>query len=137
MSSSRPPFIDASFAADLLGLQTADVLDLVASGKLASLGGKDRNPFVRTAQVEALAKEMGRDLSEPAAKKRATQNPVKRIELRLRHDARWSEVAEEDIAAWTRGLDDSSRQAARKVAEAAVNRLQLVLAATEQSTERD
>lgn len=126
MTGPRSPFIDASFAAELLGLQTVDVLDLIAAGKLASMGGKDRNPFVRTAQVEQLAREMGRDLDEPPAKRRASQNPVRRIELRLRHDTRWSDVSEADIRLWARSLDEHSRTAARSIAKTALDKLHML-----------
>ena len=137
MSSNQAPFIDASFAAELLGVQTADILDLIASGKLARLGGKDRNPFVRTSQVEALAKELGKGLEEPPVKRRASQNPVRRVELRLRHDTRWNEVTDADLAAWARSLDESGRRAAKQVAERTSERLRCALVALEASDASD
>lgn len=127
MTSNKYPFVDAVFAAELLGVQTADVLEWIASGRLSSFGGKDRNPFVRTGEVEALARELGRDLTPPPAKRRATQNPVRRVELRIRHDTRWSDVSEEDIRAWARELDGPTRIASQKVAATAVDRLRRIL----------
>lgn len=134
MGIKKSPFIDATFAAELLGVQTIDVLDFIAAGKLTSYGGKDRNPFVQTVQVEQLAAEMGRDPAvQPSVRKRASQNPVRRVELRLRHDARWSDVSDEDIRVWARGLEPHTRVAARKIATTAVEGLQHVLSILDKS----
>lgn len=127
MSARRPPFIDASYAAELLGVQARDVLDWVEAGRLSRFGGKDQNPFLRTAEVERLASELGVDLSRPPVRRRASQNPVRRVELRIRHDAKWSEISAEDITAWARELDQHTRAAARQVAETAMQRLNQVL----------
>jgi len=121
------PFVDATFAAEMLGVPVADVLQWVADGRLTSYGGKERNPFLRTVQVEELGREMGRDPAEPPVRRRASQNPVRRVELRLRHDAKWSDVSEEDLQAWLREADAPSRAAAEKVARTAVDRLNRML----------
>jgi hypothetical protein len=128
MTINRFPFVDATYAAELLGVQPADILDWIAAGRLQTFGGKERNPFVRTAQVEELARELGRDINQPPAKKRASQDPVRRIELRLRHDSRWTDVTDADLQSWARGLDSYSRAAARQVATTALDRLKHVLA---------
>lgn len=131
--AAKFPFIDASFAAELLDVQTADILQWIAEGKLTAFGGKERNPFVRTAQVEALARELGREVKQPSTKRRAADNPVRRVELRLRHDARWNDVSEADIEAWVRDSDQPSRGAARQVAEATLAKLRRLLEALEKS----
>jgi len=121
--STKFPFVDASFAAEILGVQTSDILDLIDSGRLKAYGGKERNPFVRTADVEALAGELGRETVQPPAKRRAADNPVRRIELRLRADSRWADVTDDDLTAWIRLQDEHSVTAARKVAETAMARI--------------
>jgi hypothetical protein len=122
-NTARPPFVDASYAAELLGVNTIDVLDWVEEGKLNAYGGAPRNPFVRMSEIESLGKELGRDLSEPPTKRRATQNPIRRVELRIRHDAKWSEVNAEDIRSWARGLDASMKQGALQVVTTSLDRL--------------
>ena len=123
MDAVKFPFVDASFAAELLGVQTADVLSWIAEGKLQTFGGKERNPFVRTTQLEALAREMGKELGEPAKKRRAADNPVRRVELRIRHDAKWSEITDTDLQAWLREQDPSSLAAAKRVVDTTTERL--------------
>ena len=110
-------------AAELLGVQIADVLDWVAAGKLQTYGGKERNPFLRTTQVEELARELGRELGQPAAKRRQADNPVRRVELRIRADARWADIADSDFEAWVREQDTHALSAARHVAETARDRI--------------
>jgi len=127
MTINKFPFVDASFAAEMLGVQTADVLDFITEGKLQAYGGKERNPFVRTAQVEQLARDLGRELGPPAPKRRAADNPVRRVELRLRADARWADIRDEDIEAWARDQDEHARAAARSVAETTGSRLARVI----------
>lgn len=127
MTSVRPAFVDASYAAELLGVTTPDVLEWITEGKLTTFGGSPRNPFVRLSQVEILAQELGRDISQPPAKRRASQNPVRRVELRIRHDARWSEITDDDILAWAKGLDEATRAASLRVVSTAIERLRRVL----------
>lgn len=125
---TKYPFIDTAFAAEMMGVPQSQILEWIAEGKLKSYGGKERNPFIRSADVEMLASELGRTLSTKK-ESRAAQNPVRRIQLRLRADARWNEVSETDIAEWARETDLSSRAAAAKVARAAIERLSALLAA--------
>ena len=133
MTDSKFPFVDASFAAEMLGVQTADILDWINEGRLHAYGGKDRNPFVRTAEVQELAATLGKELDRPPAKRRAADNPVRRVELRLRHDARWSDIAERDIESWAREQDAHGLAAARTVAETALDRLSRIIDAVEKS----
>jgi len=106
-----------------------EVVDLAASGKLRTFGGKPSNPFFRSADVAALAQELGiGDLHEPKRVKSASA----RVHARLTADSRWAEVSDEDISQWAARADDSRRQAGRKVAVAARKRLETVLKALDQ-----
>jgi hypothetical protein len=133
MTATKYPFVDASFAAELLGVQPADILEWIASGRLKTFGGKDKNPFVRTAEVEALASELGRELGAIVPKRRAADNPVRRVELRIRHDARWTDITAADIEAWRREQDDHSLAAARSVAQTGRERLEQIIAVIDDS----
>jgi hypothetical protein len=124
---TRFPFIDAVHAAELLGVDRADILEWIRQGRLASYGGKEQNPFVRTTDIERLATELGYTLASEQPKRRGTQDPVKRVQLRITADARWANVAPEDIDHWVRSLDESARNAARQVAKTAIARLEYVL----------
>lgn len=122
---STPAFIDSVHAAELLRTTQDAVLDLVKEGRLRTYGGRASNPFVRSADVLALAPQLGvQEGSEPA---RRTKSPSARVRTRLTADARWSEVSEQDIRDWAARADPASKQAARKAAVLARERLQSVL----------
>ncbi|HZT97158.1 MAG TPA: hypothetical protein VFB34_10015 [Chloroflexota bacterium] len=126
MTDTRYPFVDATFAAEMLGVGLDEILTWVQEGRLKTYGGKDRNPFLRTVELKTLADELGHT-PQPAASRRAADNPVKRVGLRIRADARWSQVSPEDIRRWTRETDDASKRAAVTVAETAMDRLRTLL----------
>lgn len=122
---STPVFIDAIHAAELLHVTQDAVLDLVSEGKLRTYGGRTGNPFMRSADVMALAPELGVDAeSEPP---RRVKSASARVRARLTADSRWAEIAEADIRDWARRADPSTRQAARKSAVTARERLETVL----------
>jgi hypothetical protein len=127
VSPARFPFIDATQAAELVGVPRSEVLDWIAQGRLASFGGKVQNPFVRRADLERLARDVGLTLHDEVPRGSRSKNPSRRVQLRITADARWSEVAPEDIEAWARELETVERIAARRVAETALARLQHVL----------
>jgi len=122
---STPVFIDAAYAADLLHVTPDDILDLVRTGQLRTYGGRSSNPFLRSADVLALAG----DVAAPAEETRGRQkSPAARVRQRLTADARWGDVSVEDIEEWARRADPVTRQAGRKTAETALSRLQRLLA---------
>jgi len=132
--SSKYPFIDAAFAAEMMGVAQSEILEWIEQGRLQSYGGKERNPFVRTADVERVASELGRTLGtgKPG---RSSHNPVRRIQLRLRSDSRWSELSTSDIGEWFNQSDAASRNAGAKVARLAVERLNALIALVDQEKE--
>lgn len=127
MSQSQPlpPFIDSVHAAELLGVSTDTVLDWVQAGRLSALGGKASNPFLRSADIQALAAELG--LETQADGKKRVKSASAKVQTRLTADARWSDVSPEEIRDWASRADTARRQAARKAAETAMERLQQVL----------
>jgi len=125
---TRFPFIDSVHASELLHVSVETVLDWIGEGRLKAYGGKPGNPFLRSADVMALAGELGVAEGEPP--KRA-KSAMARVQARLTADSRWSDVTEQDIRDWAGRADAPRRQAARTAARTAIERLQVVLRSLE------
>lgn len=128
---STPPFIDATYAADMLHMSRDAVLDLVSSGKLRPYGGRAPNYFFRTSDVVTLVAELGVQPESESPKR--VKSASARVQARLTADARWSEVDEEDVREWAVRTDPARREAARKAALGAIRRLETVLAVLDQT----
>jgi len=122
---SRFAFIDAVHAAEVLHTTQEQILDRVKSGNLKAYGGKPANPFLRSADVAALAAELGVTTDEPPQR---IKSASARVQPRLTSDSRWSGVSEADIREWATRADPPRRQAARTAAGTARERLDMVLA---------
>ncbi len=122
---TRFAFIDAVHAAEVVHTTQEQILDWVKSGKLKAYGGKPANPFLRSADVAALAEELGVAADEPPQR---TKSASARVQPRLTSDSRWSGVSEADIREWATRADPTRRQAARTAAGTARERLATVLA---------
>jgi hypothetical protein len=116
----------------MLHLSQDAVLDLIAEGKLRTYGGKASNPFVRSAEVAALASDVA--ALEAEEQPRRVKSASARVRQRLTADSRWSEISEDDIRDWARRSDPAGRQAARKAAVTARERLQAVLRILDEQT---
>jgi hypothetical protein len=127
VSKPLPPFIDTAHAADLLRVSPDHVLDWIAEGKLKPFGGKATNPILRSRDVQALVSEMG--LVEDDTPVKRIKSASARVQARLTADARWSEIAKDEIEEWARRADPSRRQAASKAARHAHEKLTLLLQA--------
>jgi hypothetical protein len=126
-----PAFIDSVHAAELLGVSQDAVLDLVKEGKLHTFGGRASNPFLRSAEVMALAPQL--TTGEPSPQPKRVKSASARVRQRLTADARWSDVSEDDIRDWAGRTDAAGKQAARKAATAARERLALLLRVLDES----
>lgn len=126
-----PVFIDAAGAAEVLRMPLDTVLDLIHEGRLRTFGGKAANPFVRSADVAALAAELGVGSGEAAEPKRV-KSASARVQTRLTADARWADITESDIRDWVRRVDPARRQAGKIAATTAIERLRSVLRAIEE-----
>ncbi|HEX6508198.1 MAG TPA: hypothetical protein VF221_11250 [Chloroflexota bacterium] len=118
-------FVDSVHASEFLHVTQDTVLDWIAAGRLRAFGGKPSNPFLRSADVVALAQELGVQEDEGP---RRTKSPSSKVQTRLTADARWADVNHDDIREWTARADDVRRAAARKAVEVARSRLDLLLA---------
>jgi hypothetical protein len=125
VNMSTPPFVDAAHAAQMLHVTTEVVLDLVKSGKLRRFGGRPDNPFVRSADVAALATELGVQQVEEPPKR--VKSASARVQSRLTADSRWADVSAGDIREWAARAEPARRQAARKAAILALQQLEIVL----------
>jgi hypothetical protein len=125
----RFAFVDSVIAAEVLHVTQDAVLDWVKVGKLRAVGGKPSNPFLRSADVAALVRELGVQADEPP---RRTRSASAKVQARLTADARWSDITEEDIQDWAVRADPARRQAARQAATHARAMLEAVLRAVDE-----
>lgn len=125
----RFAFVDAVIAAEVLHVTQDTVLDWVKEGRLHAVGGKPSNPFLRSAEVAALVRELGVQIDEPP---RRTKSASARVQARLTADARWSDVTESDIREWATRADPVRRQAAIQTATRARAMLDAVLHAIDE-----
>ena len=134
----RFAFMDAVEAAANLRTDRLTVLKYIQEGKLRTFGGRPNNPFVRTEEVERLAKELFPEavaeqspLPDPKAVHRA--DPVRKLKLRIQQDAKWPEVDEAAMRAWAAELDPVSYNRMRQVARDAIARLEMVIKVLDES----
>lgn len=127
---TRFAFIDAVIAAEILHVTQDEVVDWVREGKLKSFGGKPANPFLRSADVAAIATELGVSTDEPPKR---TKSAFAKVQARLTADARWSDISADDIRDWVARADGPRRQAARTAATTARQRLDSVLKALDEA----
>jgi hypothetical protein len=121
----RFAFVDSVHAAEFLHVTPEAVLDMISAGRLRPFGGKPSNPFLRSADVAALAEELGVS-AEPTP--RRTKSPTARVQARLTADARWADIGEHDLREWVARSDDARRSGARAAALVARQRLDLLIA---------
>lgn len=129
----RFAFVDATHAAEALRVSREQVVDWIEQGRLRSYGGKPDNPFLRSADVAALVRELG---AGPEEAPRRAKSANARVQQRLTADSRWSDLSEADIREWVRRADPTRRQAARTTAMHAVGKLQALLRELNESTQR-
>ena len=120
----RFAFVDSVHAAEFLHVTPEAVLDMIATGRLSTFGGKPSNPFLRSADVAALAEELG--VSESDSPRR-TKSATARVQARLTSDARWADIAETDLREWAVRTDSARRAGARTVAQLVQQRLDLLI----------
>lgn len=122
-----PTFVDAAYAADTLHVPLDVILDLIRDGRLRTYGGRASNPFLRSAEVAALASELGLGADAEQESPRRVKSPSARVQQRVTADARWGDVSEEDIRDWAGRADAARLQAARKAARIATERLRFLM----------
>jgi hypothetical protein len=139
--AKTPPrfaFMDAVEAAANLRTDRLTVLKYIQEGKLRTFGGRPNNPFVRTEEVERLAKELfpeavAEQSPPPDPKAVHRTDPVRKLKLRIQQDAKWPEVDEAAMRAWATELDPVSYNRMRQVARDAIARLQMIIKVLDES----
>jgi hypothetical protein len=127
----RPSFMDAVEAAANLKTDRVTVLKYIEDGILKAYGGKTGNPFVRTADVDKLASELGvlvkPEESAPDPKVVQRNDPSRKIKLRIQQDAKWGEVDEKAMRLWANEIDLITYVGMRKVANETIAKLEQLL----------
>lgn len=127
LSKPVPPFVDSVHAAEMLRLSPEAVLDMIKAGDLRAYGGKVSNPILRSSDIQKLMQELGTDAGEDISPKRV-KSATARVQTRLTADSRWSDISESELRDWAARADPVPRQAARKAAGSARDKLTLLLA---------
>ncbi len=127
----RPAFMDAVEAAANLKTDRLTVLQYIKEGRMRTFGGKADNPFVRTEDVDRLARELAVEATSqeplPDPKVVHRNDPVRKLKLRLQQDAKWPEIDEKAMRAWAEEVDPISFQRMRRVAEDTIAQLQMLI----------
>ena len=148
----RFAFVDAGEAARILGIDRVTLEQWVRDGRIKPHRGVGRDSFYRTADLEALNKEMhpeaelaeaiaaderesaGEQVATPARKK---QDPQMRVYLRLQADAKWYDTSEQDIRTWFQQLAPDGYERNKKNAEHTIKKLQYLVSLIEEAQGRE
>jgi hypothetical protein len=150
----RFAFVDAGDAARRLGIDRV-TLDLwVKEGRIRTHRGVGRDVFFRSSDIETLYNELhpSSELAEavaldesesaeastptdkPARKK---QDPQMRVYLRLQADAKWYDIAEDDIRTWFQQLAPDGYERNKRNAEHTIKKLQFLVGLIDDAQERE
>lgn len=142
-------FVDVPTAAEALGVNRAQVLELMSQGRLKPFDGAGQSAVFRTRDIETLLAELRAERSQASAagaqagpepvslevapRKRlesVRRDPVKKVGTRLSQDVRWTEISDDDLDAWFDAQDRRSYAAVRHAARGALRRLTRIMQLT-------
>nr|BBH94465.1 hypothetical protein KTA_26640 [Thermogemmatispora argillosa] len=156
----RFAFLDAGETARRLGIDRRTLEQWVQQGRIRAYKGVGRDYFFKTADVEALYKELhpepelaqaiAADEQESAeaagssggpqplqfVPRRKQQDPAMRVYLRLQADTKWYDVSEDDIRAWFMQLAPEGYERNRRNALHAIQKLQYLVSLIEEAQKR-
>src|SRR5947209_8538280 len=153
-SPGRFAFLDAGETARRLGIDRVTLDQWMREGRIRAHRGVGRDVFFRTADVEALYKELhptveqaeaiAIDENESAGKSvgvqfiapRKKQEPQMRVYLRLQADAKWYDVSEEDIRTWFQQLAPDGYERNKKNAEHSIQKLQYLVSLIDEAQKK-
>ncbi len=151
-SGGRFAFMDAGEAARRLRIDRPTLDRLVREGRIKAYRGSGKDLFFKTAEVEALYKELYPEVAIAANEReggnvgaigqplqvgvRKKQDPQMRVYLRLQADAKWYDVSEEDIQEWFRQLAPEGYERNKKNAQHAIKKLQYLVDLIEEAENR-
>lgn len=153
----RFAFVDAGEAARMLGIDRVTLEQWIRDGRIKAHRGVGRDSFFRTADIDALNKELhpAPELAEAIAADeqesavvntpgrlmmptpvRKKQDPQMRVYLRLQADAKWYDTSEEDIRTWFQQLAPDGYERNKRNAEHTIKKLQYLVKLIEEAQER-
>jgi len=148
----RFAFLDAGETARKLQIDRTTLDQWVRDGRVKAYRGVGKDSFFKTAEVEALYKELHpevalaravaedeRDSANAGTAQpmqltvRKKQDPQMRVYLRLQADAKWYDVSEEDIRTWFQQLAPDGYERNKKNAEHTIKKLQYLVSLIEEA----
>ncbi len=149
----RFAFLDAGETARQLKIDRTTLDQWVRDGRIRAYRGVGRDSFFKSAEVQALYKELypsanlaaaiAADESETAKAGqpmqltvRKKQDPQMRVYLRLQADAKWYDTSEEDILTWFQQLAPDGYERNKKNAQHSIKKLQYLVSLIEEAQKK-
>ncbi len=153
----RFAFLDAGETARRLGIDRVTLDQWAREGRIKAYKGVGRDSFYKAAEVDALYKELHPTAEQAAAMaederetagggggtmiqltpRKKQQEPQMKVYLRLQADAKWYDVAEDDIHAWFMQLAPDGYERNKRNAEHTIKKLQLLVSLIEEAQKRE
>ena len=152
-AGGRFAFLDAGETAKRLGIDRVTLDQWVRDGRIRAYRGVGRDSFFKSAEIDALNKELHpeatlaaaiaadeRDTASPGQPVQLTvrkkQDPQMRVYLRLQADAKWYDTSEEDIRVWFQQLAPDGFERNKKNALHTIKKLQYLVSLIEEAQEK-
>lgn len=151
-SNRRFAFVDAGEAVRRLKIDRLTLDQLVREGRIRAYRGVGKDSFFKTADIEALYKDLHPEAATPAAIDdqksdsapaqplqigvRKKQDAQMRVYQRLLADAKWYDISEEDIREWARQLAPDGYERNKKNAQHVISRLQYLVSLLEEAEKK-
>ncbi len=154
---SRFAFLDAGETARRLGIDRVTLDQWIRDGRIRAYKGVGRDSFFKTAEIDALYKELhpaaelaaavAEDERESAGAggsgqtiqltpRRKQHDPQMKVYLRLQADAKWYDTSEEDIATWFKQLAPEGYERNKRNVEHTIKKLQYLVNLIEDGQKR-
>jgi len=152
-AGGRFAFLDAGETAKRLKIDRVTLDQWVRDGRIRAYRGVGRDSFFKSAEVDALNKELHPEADLAAAiaadeletanvgqpvqiTVRKKQEPQMRVYLRLQADAKWYDTSEDDIRAWFQQLAPDGFERNKKNAQHTIKKLQYLVSLIEEAQEK-
>ncbi len=155
----RFAFLDAGETARRLDIDRVTLDQWVQDGRIKAHRGVGRDVFFRSADVEALNKELhpvselaaevaadeqdsahsealASGQSKPMGLAKRQQDPQMRVYLRLQADAKWYDTSEGDIRTWFQQLAPDGYERNKRNVEHAIKKLQFLVSLIDEAQQR-
>ena len=153
VGGGRFAFLDAGETARRLQIDRTTLDQWVRDGRIKAYRGVGRDSFFKSAEVDALYKELHPEaaLAKAVAEDeresagtiqpvqltvRKKQDPQMRVYLRLQADAKWYDTSEEDIRTWFQQLAPDGYERNKKNVEHTITKLQYLVSLIEEAQKK-